>query len=396
MPAPINNSSVNMNRAFLQSTQHVQQGALLPTRLTRPGEGLAIAGGMQVQLKPVSSAGFTSAYATPFANEISRRARVPLSASQARTLLANKDYLRDQAEALAASIKTTTLNDLPHSKQIIHAQTKEYIESLPISIKSELSEAIDRYQEAYGDNFFMNLACMGFKSLPEFLQHLPPSEGSQSTDLDEFVEEFGHHYGAFTGMVSEEEEMEALRMRLEDTLQEPSLILKDVLHHSPAIDGVPLLKGATSGDNPVTTRVQGDELLNSVLSGESIHFNSFLSTTSSYHVAMQFCGRMASSGMGEAQYTVDLTKNDAENEILRRQLKKDLESGNVDSGSILLYMKSNNALGISINAAKVALGHAQDRMDSEDEILLSPGHSLHPEQVIKCEDGLIVIGDLKR
>ncbi|WP_139315525.1 hypothetical protein [Pseudomonas sp. PA27(2017)] len=395
MPTPISNPHFNPSLTLLRGQHQPLQIAQPQARLEQPGEGIISVSGMPVQLKPVSRAGFTSSFEAPASREIQQRGRQQLSVNDARHLLAQKAYLRQHAQAMADSIKGMTLNDLPNSRTMIHTQSREYVSSLSRAHKSELAEALDYYQQAYGDNFFMNLAAMGFESLPQFLRHLTPDEGEQSNDIDEFVEEFGHHYGAFTGMCELEEEMDALRMRLEDTLQAPSQVLKDILQHAPKIDGVPLLKGATSSEDAVTTKLQGGRFLNAILDGECINFNGFLSTTSSYHAAMQFSGRMASSGMGEPEYVVDLTKSDMENEVLRRQLKKELESGNCNTGSVLFYMKSSNAAGMSVNAAKVALGESEDRLDSEDELLLAPGHYLTPEQVVKSADGIIVIGQLR-
>lgn len=396
MPGSINN--LTRNSGFSHSQQQAPQGPhgiQQQAGLTRPGEGPACINGMWVELNPVSSAGFTSSFRTPLTNEISIRRNANLASTQVNNLLTRKNYLKKQAETLADLIKGMTLDSCPSSKEIIHKETCQYITSLSQSQKEDLSESIEKYQEVYGDNFFMNLAAMGFRSLPEFLRHLPSEGGAQSIDISEFAERFVDHYGA---PGDRDEGIEEARVRLAEALQEPSLFLKNVLERAPVVHGVPLRKGATSADNPVTTKLLGYEFLNAVLSGDSIRFNSFLSTTSSYREAMQFCGRMASDGMGEAEYVVDLTRGDDENETLRRELKRDLDSGRCNTGAVLFYMKSENTRGISVNAAnnaaKVAPG-APNRLDSEDEILLAPGHYCGPEQIIKSKDGLIVIGTLR-
>ncbi|MCF5167542.1 hypothetical protein GIW45_26790 [Pseudomonas congelans] len=134
-----------------------------------------------------------------------------------------------------------------------------------------------------------------------------------------------------------------------------------------------------------------------MLEGDSLFFNGFLSTTSSFEAAMDFTGKLATTGLGNPLYTIDLTSNDPKDEVLRRDAIRALERRKCQdsSKSILYLMKASNVAGISVNATERAANPNSDRghtLDKEDEILLAPGHAFHPELIIRHDEGFAVIG----
>ncbi len=136
--------------------------------------------------------------------------------------------------------------------------------------------------------------------------------------------------------------------------------------------------------------------LHSMLEGDSLYFNGFLSTTSSFEAAMDFTGKLSSIGFGNPRYTIDLTsnepRNEPRNELLRRDAIPTLERGEChkSSKSVLYLMKTSNVAAIGVNATERAANPNSDRghaMSKKDEILLAPGH-VHPELLIRHDDGL--------
>jgi hypothetical protein len=330
-------------------------------------------------MNPVSRAGFTSAFATSFTEEIARRGQRAIGVAHIHNVLANKKQLTQAAEACVNQIIGSTLDNMPATKEILEKNTLNYINSKSPDEIKRLIHAITDYQSPAGDNFLMNLAVMGYRSVEHFLQRLTPDE---TTKIEEYSDRFDCHYagGADT-------------TRLERISQEASLLLEQFLRSAPAIDVLPLLKGATCEDDPVTTNLLGVPFVNSILEGKYINFNAFLSTTSSYAQAMEFS--FADDVLDDIKYVVDLTKNDDDNEILRRTLKEDLEKGDCNTDSVLFYFKTHKCVGVSLSAVKTGtFKPGTYDLDSEKEILLAPGHYLKPEQVVKCGRGLIVAGSL--
>ena len=241
----------------------------------------------------------------------------------------------------------------------------------------------------------MNISAMGYQSLESYLQSRD-SQYHDSKKVDDFVADFADRYGALTGMDDSEEEIDELKTRLAERLTEPSHLLQQFIHTAPRLPGGPLLKGATGGDNPVTTQLDGTKTLHAILSGHAINFNGFLSTTSDHSTAMEFGGTDTTSALGNPEYTIDLTKDSEESEVLRRAALQDLQRGNIDTNAWLFLFKTHHVAGISLNATEEITSPGFTSHESkEDEILLAPGHYFQPEQVIRNSRGIAVIGSLK-
>lgn len=133
-------------------------------------------------------------------------------------------------------------------------------------------------------------------------------------------------------------------------------------------------------------------LAQSLLQGQGLRFNGFLSTTSSYAVADNFL----LSEMGESIYSVDLTTNSDESEVLRRDALHTLNDSEFETENIMFSFIAQNAAGVSVRAIKNAAEseEAEQGVDTEDEILLVPGHYFIPEKVIRMENGFTVCGTL--
>lgn len=285
-----------------------------------------------VPMSAVNESGFSSAFPTQASSTIAQPGRMGISLQHARQLLDNREQLAAEATHAMHRLISSELDNLPHAKQHVTDSSERHYHQVPSQFKDEISEALDDYQGAHGDNFLMNVAAMGFPDIRSYLKTRDDTFEDEA-EVDEFMTAFGHHYSAFTGLEDEQEELDELKSRVDDRLQEPTRQLVRYLHNAPRLpDGIPLIKGVTGGDNPVTTQVDGAKALTSALQGCALNFNGFLSTSSKYSAAVDFAGRMPSSALGEPEYVIDLTKDDEENEILRRHAMRELHSANLETG----------------------------------------------------------------
>lgn len=362
-----------------------------------PGNGIMRVSGHPVPMTAMNTAGFTSSFPTRNTAMMAQRQRLGISPQRAGHLLNQREALAAEARRAIAHIAASQLNNFPQAKQHLDQSSQRYFHQVPAQYTHNISETLDDYQGTYGDNVLMNVSAMGYQDIHAWLTAVDPRFHDES-EVDDFMTTFGHHYSAFTGMDDEEEELHDLKTRLDDRLQEPTQQLTRYLHNAPRMTGgVPLIKGATGGDNPITTQLDGNRLLGSVLQGNALNFNGFLSTSSQFSSALEFSGKMPSTVLGEPHYVVDLTKNDEKNEILRRHMLRELQQGNVDTGSLLFLFKASNAAGVSVNATRQAASPEGDahRLSGEDEILLAPGHFFTPEHVVRAEDGIALMGSLQ-
>ncbi|TDV60839.1 hypothetical protein [Pseudomonas sp. LP_7_YM] len=391
MSFPINNAN-DFNpyiNAHAEAARSVPQAA--PRPVMRPGAGIGSVNGQQVSMAPLSRSGFTSAFSTQQTSVVAHRARLAISARNAQQILANTRDLSQKAARDMHAIATLELRGLEATYEIISLMSKNHIARFSRSDIDTIVEALDDYQAQYGDNFLMNVSAMGYPSLEHYLD----STGVRGTHaVETFIREFTDRHTDASDLT--EDDMDEIKTRLTDRLAEPTSILKNFIHTGPRLSSIPLLKGATGTDNPVTTQVNGADTVISALNGQAINFNGFLSTTADFSVALEFAGLTAAEDLGTPMFTVDLNSNSEESEVLRRTALRFVQSKECDTDSILYYFKSNNVAGISINATKASAypDVEPDRLATEDEILLNPGHFFQPEQIVLHSGGVAMIGSL--
>lgn len=403
MTNPVSNQShINLNVLYTEDTNlslglssHENSRAIASAR-PKPGSGMTKVSGQRVLMTSVNESGFTSAFSTRNSAVIAQRSRLGINPQHAQQVLSQHKQLAAEARLAMQHIVSSQLNNFPQVKQHVDQLSLQHYQRMSAQYKNSISEALEDYQGMHGDNFIMNIAAMGFSDIKSYLK-TRDAVFNDENKVNEFITDFAHHYSIFTGVDDEEDEIDELKSRLGDRLKEPTLQLARYIHNAPRLkNGIPLIKGATGGDNPLTTQLDGDKMLESALKGDFLHFNGFLSTSSKYDSALDFSGQMPSTGLGQPHYIIDLTKNDEKNEILRRHILRDLNQGNVDTGSLLFLFKANNAAGISVNVTQHAANPdgGEHRLSEEDEILMAPGHFFIPEQVIRNEEGIALIGSL--
>ncbi len=403
MTGPVSNSGNNAQQIYhqmqgVQASSSPAQGGNLVTGPT-PGNGIARVNNRPVLMRSMNDSGFVSSFSTINSARITQRARMGISPRNAQAVISAREKLSDIARRDMQAVAHLELNNFPSLNHSVQELSRNYASTLTPSQKTELTEAISDYQGAYGDNFLMNICAMGYKSLQHYLQ----SKDSQFHDpskVDDFVVDFADRYGALSGYTDDvQDELTELKNRLEDRLTEPTNSLRNFIHFAPRISSVPLLKGAVGGNNPVTTQLAGKKVLDAILHGQALNFNGFLSTTSNYGIALDFANTDTVLGLGNPMYTIDLTANNEQSEVLRRATLQDLEKGNVDTESFVFYFKTHQVAGISLNSveetASITSLDVPNPQSKEDEILLAPGHYIEPEQVIRNTGGIVIIGNLK-
>lgn len=398
MAGPVSGFTYNNHQINAQQQPHQPAGSAQTSSSqstpSQPGTGVGYVHGQSVQMTAMNQTGFTSAFSTPRTASLAQRRHMPINPRYAESVLSQKQRLAEEARNTMQAISQLDLNHHPALNQNIKNLSKAHMQSVAADKRSDVVDAITDYQAAHGDFFLMNVSVTGYQSLQQFLKSRS-HEFNDEEKVDEFIEEFACRYGALVGIDDEEEELDELKDRLEGRLAEPAKLLKDFLSAGPDISNVPLLKGASGGDNPVTTQLNGKDVLQAVLNGKALNFNSFLSTTTGYNTALEFCGKMPQEGLGNPLYTVDLTKNSEESEILRRDALRELANDKLETGSLLFYFKTQNSTGVNIAAAQELVDpEANNHMNSEDEVLLAPGHYFQPEQIVRNEDGVALIGTL--
>lgn len=397
MPSPVSISGINrsaqQSQAIPPSTSHAHSYQVAHSQ---PGNGIRNVHGRPAQMQAMNQTGFTSSFSTPNTATIANRGRIPIRLNSARNILNQKEYLALNASNTTRAISQLDLNHFPALNQTMKDSSKACMEREHPARRRDIKDAINDYQSTCGDYFLMNISAMGYQSLQFFLQS-QDQKFINEVEVNEFLEEFADRYEALSGLDSREEELDDLADRLEGRLAEPADLLKNFLNTAPRISNIPLLKGAGGGDNSVTTQLDGQKVLTAVLNGQALYFNTFLSTTTDYRTALEFSGDMPETAQGNAIYTVDLTQNSVESEVLRRDALHDLENNAMNTGSILYYFKTQNATGVDVQAAKQVVDPNPNSNlihDSEGEVLLPPGHYFQPEQIVRSEDGVALIGSL--
>lgn len=367
-------------------------------RPTHPGSGITRIGQQSVTLSPLNQSGFVSSFGNANSARISHTSRMGINPAFARQVM-NDPALRQSAARDVARIRNMGLERFPALNHIAQEMAHQALQRTDPRQHSDISSALDDYRSTDGGHVLMSISAMGFPDLRSYLHSIDPHRDPEE-HLQDFVASFASRYNCLSGYESDEEEaMDDVRNRLEALLPEQARILTDYLHQAPRLSEVPLLRGSTGGDDPLRSL---DNTLRAMLRGEGLHFNSFLSTTSSYDAAMDFTGKLSSSGFGTPLYTIDFTDraNEAHNEVLRRDALQALDSGNSDDArkSLLCLMRPENAAGVSVNATEQALNpHAGEGhiTGQENEMLLAPGHVFIPQQLIRHDDGFIAIGALR-
>ncbi|WP_157079292.1 hypothetical protein [Serratia ficaria] len=403
MTGPVSNSGNNAQQIYHQmqgsqiSSSSIQGGNQVTG--PKPGNGVARVNHRQVLMRAMNDSGFVSAFSTINSARITELARMGINPRNAQTIMSARQQLSDIARRDMQAIAHLELNNFPSVNHSVQELSRNYASRLTPAQKTAITEAISNYQGTYGDNFLMNISVMGYKSLEHYLQ----SRDSQFHDpskVDDFVLDFAERYAALSDDIDDlQDELNALKNRLKERLTESTHSLRDFIHAAPRISSVPLLKGATGGNNPVTTQLAGSKALDAILHGQALNFNGFLSTTSNYGIALDFARTDKQLGLGNPMYTIDLNANNVQSEVLRRAMLQDLERGSVDTNSFVFYLKTHQVAGISLNGvedtASIISLDFPNPQSKEDEILLAPGHYFEPEQVIRNESGIAVIGNLK-
>lgn len=370
----------------------------------KPGNGFTKIHGHPVEMTALNQSGQTSAFRTPDTRRIENRSQMAISPSRARTLLADEQRLSQEAEQMMVAITQNDLNHFPPQKMTLDKQSRAHMLTTSSVHQLAIQEALGFYQSKSGDNILMNISRMGYPTLPDFLKACD-SDYHDHNNIDDFVEGFGLKYSVLNTVEDSDDEDEveeyeddkaALKSRIEDTLSGPARALDVHLSQAPRIHNMPLLKGATGGDNLDSTQVNGNALLKSVLEGKAIRFNGFLSTSANYKQAIDFCGRTERSALGKPILTIDLNSDAPDQEVLRRHALQLLDRGQCDTGSILYFMNAQGAAGVSLNATKYPTKGANSagHLDHEDEILMASQHYLVPQRLVINEDGIAICGNL--
>lgn len=358
--------------------------------LQRPGFGYALINGRHVELTPMNSTGFVSSFPSPVERRMLLRSKLAIPSRYAERLL--KGEISNIAEAAMRHMRLiveSELNRFPSKMAELKQKTLEHVGSFSGDDIGNIYSALLAYQDLYGNNYLMNVACLGYKKLDDYLRDLD-EKYKDPTKINAFLEIFNDKYN--DTVIMDDLGLKYSRERLENEIIGQAQILDRFLKTAPRLSGISLLKGAGGLDEPLSTQVHGSLLAQSLLYGQGLRFNGFLSTTSSYQVADNFCF----SEIGEPIYAIDLTNNSDESEVLRRDTLHALDDVDFETENILFSFNANNVAGVSVKSIKNAAESEEsaNALDNEDEILLAPGHSFTPGKVVRMENGFIVIGTL--
>ncbi|QJT82644.1 hypothetical protein C0557_22475 [Kosakonia sp. MUSA4] len=281
------------------------------------------------------------------------------------------------------------LNQYPNKLAQLQQKTLEHVGSFSGDDIGDIYSALLAYQDLYGDNYLMNIACLGYTKLDEYLRN-QDDVFKKHENINYFLKKFNIKYD--DNIIMDELGLKYSLGRLENEIVGQAKVLDHFLKTAPRLSGVTLFKGAGGLDQPLSTQVNGSLLAQSLLHGQGLRFNGFLSTTSSYEVADNFCF----SEIGGPLYTIDLTTNSDESEVLRRDALHFLQDDDLEVENIMFSFRAKNVAGVSVKSIKNAAesGESANALDDEDEILLAPGHSFTPEKVVRMENGFTVIGTL--
>lgn len=393
MPLPIS-SRANLLTPYLSHPANVSSSDvshISQVNHTKLGNGIALINQQRVHMTAMNQSRFIAAFFLPSNRNIVNQNKLPISSSQYRKIATEKERFSQQTQSYMQEIINTDLEHEPDNQQKITQITKECVQRFSSDQMKEIIESLNEYQGDDGSHIMMNIGAMGYPSLTHYFQATGDYQPRQS--MESFIGSFLGMYESYYEDLSEDEQREEVKTRLSDRLSQPVETLRHFLDCCSPLSGVPLLKGVKGGNNPVTTQVDSDKLIRHILIGEAIHFNGFLSTSPSYKEASEFAGDVNITGFGKPQYTIDLTSSSVESEVLRREALKDILEKNCDTYSLLFYFKTHHVSGVDIRTLHEK-NMVFNRFNSENEILLAPGHYMIPEKLLKNEKGWVIIGSL--
>ncbi|QJT82643.1 hypothetical protein C0557_22470 [Kosakonia sp. MUSA4] len=367
----------------MQNTQHSRD-------IQRPGDGSIFINKQRVELTAMNTSGFVSSFRTSVERRMMHRNKLVIPVRYAERLL--KGEIKDIAKSASQDmyeIATKQLNRTSEKYQQIQQKALDHLAGFSEDDITNIYNALLTYQDVYGDNFLMNVASMGYKKLESYLC-AQDEKYNDPKEIEDFLHEFNEHYE--DNIIMDNLGLQYSRGRLENEISDKAKILDHFLHTAPRLNDIPLLKGAAGLNNSLSTQVDGKLMVNSLLQGKGLHFNGFLSTTSSYEIARRFC----SSELGRPIYSIDLMDTSDESEVLRRDILHALESPDGKIENILYSFKATNVAGISMRALKNVIRSEgiNKSLDAEDEILLAPGHYLIPEKIVRLQYGVAITGSL--
>jgi hypothetical protein len=402
------NPSTTLSEGVKSSATHqahaspnIQSGNL--TGLTRPGSGNFIYKNRTAELSALNQSGFVSSFPSDKSSSLSQRAKAAISVSEIHNCLRQHTNLSARAHLQMEQLHGMQLNSHPEQLADVMQKTVRALR-LHTHETREFAGALRTYRETNGGFYLMNIHSMGFQRLADYVAARNVGKAEPDTTSD-FLCDFIDGYNALPHIAEHDEVTESdenlIQIRFETELKPATKALVNFIKKIEPIFDVTLMKGARGDDDPSSTQVNGPKLLKSVLQGDGIRFNGFLSTTSHYGEALRFADSDTKDmyGLGEPQFIVDLNSDSNESEILRRELLRALDSNECkeSQSSILYVFKADNVLAVSANAVEEALAFQNsDLVQDENEILVAPGHVFLPEQVVRNQQGFLIIGTLRQ
>lgn len=386
-----------------QDTAHTAQ-ARAPGAMA-PGHHTVRIHGQPVTTRPLNSSGFCSAFSDGRSRQIQQRARLAINPAHAERIRTESEALARHAGVDLERISSMDKFTIESTHALLDQRSAAMAAHLPPEQKKSLAAALEHYRAAHaGDFVMMNIAAMGYQDLTHYLT----SRNDKFRDPEE-IQEFLHQfasdfflYPSSDDAVDEEEHernanavIDQLRTRIPDTLAGPVSSLMQFIDTAPRLSGVPLMRGQSGiGHDGV---FEGDRIVSALLNGENLRFNGFCSTSGDYEIAENFATQQQEHSMGEPIYTIDLTTNSIKDECLRRDALRALENNPEGATSLLFMLKTEGAAGVSVTALGQALNDdpAEHMTDVESEILLTSGHYVQPEQLIRMEQGYVIAGTLR-
>ncbi|MCF5167541.1 hypothetical protein GIW45_26785 [Pseudomonas congelans] len=227
--ATSNQQAINTNQ---QNSDGVASVALVRKRI----------GNSTIETTPTNKSGMIRSFKTARSNQIIQRSRIALTLIQSQQLLSNAFSLSQAAKLDMDRVKSLELGAYPVTKNIIDEMSRASLGRYSRGKISDLDEALDIYRGDYGDNILMNIYAKGHPTLEHYLRSVDASY-NEPKKVKEYVEEFANHYNCLTGMESEDDELDEIRTRIEDRIQQPAQVLINHLSSAPRLSAVPLLRG---------------------------------------------------------------------------------------------------------------------------------------------------------
>ncbi|MDY7564672.1 hypothetical protein QN400_01355 [Pseudomonas sp. RTC3] len=350
----------------------------------RPGQPLSL-GGQHFEAAKTADNGFT-------VRLLDRRANIRRAALLALPAHAPGYTAQERAHAAQelTALKNSLLEHHPEQLERLCQRTTELAGRLLVpgsDMRDKMVDALSHYQAPDGDHVLMNIALLGHKTLAEYLQGIDPQKYHCDEDVDEFCEDFIENY-SYHGY-----EPSDLRSRFEDDIQNDIRPLKDFLNSGASINDVSLVKGLKSNIDMVrSTAVDMASFVGAFVNQEKIHYNSFLSTSASWSNSKDFTG--GSAPCVHAQMAVDLHDPSPASMLQRARLLSELNAPETrdDNAFIMMVLHCKNAKGVVLDSQTLGLGDTLSL--DEQEILLAPNHVVHPQKVIRTQDGYVLVGEV--